>query len=191
MIRPAKPEDYKAIIKIRKLLALDLSRLDNPDYRLKTQKSGFLLPTNLTYPDFNRSMQTYSVFEEEGKIVAYTKVDDKQDVASGSRMLWFEPQWEKLYYDKPHAYLYGIGVTPEARHRGIASEMLKPILKKARNNCPYLFSIVVTSPILNFASVMFHESNDFQRIANVLEPLPLFKSSQYQATLYVKDLGKI
>lgn len=166
MIRKAGPADFEAVIQVREQLALDTGRLDDPVYRLQIQRSGFLLATDLSEEEFAASSANYELAERDGKIIGYIRLESDQDISEDEIAHWNRPEMEEIYYTNPHAYVWGIGVLPEAKGKGVAVGLLEVAEKRARAQAiPWLFSEIVAGPVTNIASMIFHEKNGFQRLA--------------------------
>jgi ribosomal protein S18 acetylase RimI-like enzyme len=188
MIRQAKLSDFDAIVHIRESVALDITRLEDKDYRVQIQRSGFLLPTGLGIEEFRADVSSYSVAEREGQVAGYLRLTEEQEVPPEAEAFWLRPDIRDVYYSRPHAYIWGIGVLPEAKHHGMATEMLQTAERQSRaRNAPWLFSEIVTSPVTNLASLLFHEKYGFERIA-LGEPKQAYGMEGFQNLVYGKRL---
>ena len=189
MIRQAELADFDAIVHIRESVALDVDRLDDTDYRVQIQRDGFLLPTGLSIERFQAEFyQTCSVAEREGQVVGYVRLQEDQDMPPGAEVSWMRPDLKDAYYANPHAGIYGIAVLPEAKQHGVATEMLQAAERQVRaRNVTWLFSEIVTSPVTNLASLIFHEKNGFERVA-LTEPTQAYGMEGFQNLLYGKKL---
>jgi ribosomal protein S18 acetylase RimI-like enzyme len=189
MIRPAELEDFDSIIRIRKASALDMAKLKNTGYRVQVQRSGFLLPIELTFEDFEKNLSNYSVYLDNGRVSGYVRVDTGHDIKPKTKVFWLKEELRQVYFSEPHSYIYGIGVLPETRHKGIATKMMQSVETKTRAlGITYLFSLAVLSPVTNFPSMMLHEKNGFERLVVVLEPISVNDPADYQALMYGKKL---
>ncbi len=56
MIRQAELADFDAITNIREATALDVSKIQDIDYRIEIERSGFLLSTGLSIKDFQKDV---------------------------------------------------------------------------------------------------------------------------------------
>lgn len=166
MIRQARITDFDAVVHIRESTALEIDRLGDADYRVEIQRSGFLLPTGLSIEDFEKNLQDYIVAELEGRVAGYLRLTEEHDISPDTEAFWLRPDLKDVYYSSPHAYIYGIGVLSDVKGHGVAREMLQVAEQRVRaRNIPWLFSVIVTSPVTNIASLLFHEKNGFERVA--------------------------
>jgi len=189
MIRQAELADFDAIVHIRESVALDVDRLDDADYRVQIQRDGFLLPTGLSLERFQAVLPSYSVAEREGQVAGYLRLQENQAMPPEADVFWLRPDLKDAYYSKPHAGIYGIGVLPEAKQHGVATEMLEVAERQVRaRNVTWLFSEIVTSPVTNLASLIFHEKNGFERVA-LTEPTQAYGMEGFQDLLYGKQLS--
>lgn len=193
MIRLGQADDYEAIKKIRSSVGIDHNQLDNREYRLSLQKKGFLLFPSLEESQFEAYRQNlFLVYEDEGDVIGYIvmETEQEQEMEQGSStLIWFRKDIEPIYFSHPHATISVIAVSPATRHKGIGAALLQEVVKriKQRSEISYLFSSVVSSPITNFPSIVFHEKMEFDRIAFTNYP-ELFLLKNYQSILYGKRL---
>ena len=168
---------------------LDPTRLTDPEYRVRLQARGFLLPLALSVDEFCKDAEKYTLFEHEREVLGYMLVDDCQELSTEMDVVWLQRSSQEQYLAKPHADIRGIGVSPEAGRRGVATKLLHATEDRARaRDISHLFSFVVISPVTNVPSVLFHEKNGFDRWT-VLEPCSLFGIDDYQSILYAKSLS--
>jgi ribosomal protein S18 acetylase RimI-like enzyme len=190
MIRHVAQRDYSDILLIKKKLLLDASKINEPSYRVTTEKSGFFLykkPQSMEV-FVNDLEKVYFVYEENGKVKGYVRIDKEQEMARDAYVFWFRPELKDLYFSLPHAAMAGIGLLPEIAHKGIAKELLAAATAEVKKeNISYLFSFIALSPMTNIASMLFHERNGFERIATCTIP-ELFGLKNYQSILYGKKL---
>jgi ribosomal protein S18 acetylase RimI-like enzyme len=85
-------------------------------------------------------------------------------------------------------------VLPQAKQRGVATEMLRAVERQVQaRGVDWVFSFVVVTPVTNFASMMFHEKNGFERAA-ILGPDEYvtengFRLDVFQSFLYGKRVS--
>ena len=116
-------------------------------------------------------------------------LDDLQDLDATMDVFWTKRSSKEQYLAQPHAYIYGIAVSPGTGRRGVATDLLRVVEEQApERGASHLFSSVVTSPITNMPSMLFHEKHGFERWA-VLQPCKLFDMDEYQSVLYAKNLA--
>ena len=189
-VREAQLIDFEPIVRLREQLIIDIGSLSVPEYRLKVEGSGFLLPTELSREDFQHELHKYFVAEDESQhLSGYLKLEDHQELEEGEAINWCKPELEAAYLSKPHADIGGIAVDPQKAGRGIASAMLHIAEGRAvALGNTYLFAFVVSAPIKNLPSMSFHEKNGFERIA-ILKPETLFGIENYQSILYGKKIA--
>ncbi len=188
MIRKAELADFKAITHIKESLALDISRLNNPAYRVQIQRSGFLLLGEPSEKEFASASANYRLFEQDNEIIGYVRLEGEQDISEDDFMYWYRPEMKKLYYAKPHAYVKGIGVLPKLKGQGVAAKLLKASEEQVRaQKIPWLFSEIVASPVTNIASMIFHEKNGFQRVA-IGKPRENSGMQGFYEILYAKQI---
>lgn len=190
MIRQAEMSDFDAIVDVRESVALEVDRLDQPDYRIQVQKNGFLLSTGLTMEEYAADISNYLVAGQE-RVFGYLCLHDYMDVSSEESNLWLRPDAQKAYSTSPYAYIHGVGVWPGVHRAGIASEMLQAAEQKAQaDGASWLFSMIVTSPVTNIASLLFHERNGFERAA-ILEVTEEAGLESFQNLVYAKQLDVV
>lgn len=180
--------DFEAVVHIRDSTALEIDRLNDADYRVEIQRTGFLLPTGLTVDEYRADLSSYLAFEKGGEAIGYLCLHDHIGMSSEEVNFWFRPDLNDAYNSGSYVYIYGIGVLPDTRRLGVASELLKAAENEARKrNASWLFSMIVISPVTNIASMMFHERNDFERAAvlNITEEVGL---KGFQNLVYAKPL---
>lgn len=188
MIRQAEMADFGAITHIRESTALEVSRIQDPEYRVEIERRGFLLPSGLSVEDFQTSIASYDVAEREGQVIGYVRLTEEQDMLPSTKAFWYRPDIKDVYYANPHAYIWGIGVLPEASHHGVGTEMLQAAERQVQaKNIPWLFSEIVIAPVTNIASMLFHEKNGFERIA-LQEPTQAHGMEGFQNLVYGKPL---
>lgn len=189
MIRSAEFSDYKGIVAIRNALALDVLKLDNPQYVAEVEQNGFLLPVGTPQSDFGRSMADYIISEIDGKVAGFLRLDDKQEMTPDEIPHWATPEMEATYWGTPHASIGKIAVAPTMAKRGIAGAMLAEAEQRVKTwGISHLFSFIVTcEPPTNHPSIGFHVKNGFQAVAS-LEPQTAYGIRGYIATLYGKEL---
>ena len=190
MVRQATEHDYSAIKAIKEKLALEVSNLTDLAYKLHVQQQGFLLKSPYTEEDMKTDLQkVYVVYEHEGKVVGYLRIDEEQEMRKEADALWFRPELKDVFFAKPHADIGGIAVLPGDEQKGFASQMLAHVEKELQaKGISYVFSFIVLSPVVNFPSMMFHEKNGFERLALVPAP-ELFVMKNFQSFLYGKKLS--
>lgn len=189
IIRSAETSDYEAVVSIRDVLALDVSRLNEPGYIDAVERSGFLMPVEIPQDDFKKCASDHIVCELGNKVVGFLRLDSSQEMDEEEVPVWVNPDMESLYWDMPHASIGKIAVLPDAGRRGIASSMLTEAERRAKERgASHLFSFIVTcdSPT-NYPSIQFHTRNGFQKMAP-LEPQAAYGIPDYVATLYGKKL---
>lgn len=189
MIRQIRVEDYEKKEALRKKLELDLSRLNNIDYRVEIQRKGFLPAVSPSKEDLEKDInKIWLVNDENGEITASLRIDEEQELMSTTIVSWLKPELKDVYFSQPHASVGFIGVDPNAQERGVGTALLKAAIEKIKaKGIDYLFSFVVLSPLTNFPSMMWHEKNGFERVA-VSSPHPLFGMENYQSFLYGRKL---
>lgn len=189
MIRRATIDDYAAITYLKKTLAVDVTQLENPEYRIATQKRGFLVTKDQSIEAFSKDVEKMSfVYEEGGTVVGYIRIDEEPEMRKETNAYWFKPSMEKIYFSLPHAATGGIAVLPNAAQKGIGSQLLHAAENEVKaKGIPYLFAFVVISPLTNIASILFHERNGYQRFASNTMP-EMFGMKNFQSFLYGKKL---
>lgn len=191
MIRQVTLEDYEQIKSIKNEVGIDRSQLTNPDYKFRLENHGFLLFPEYELTDFTQDLhKIFLVYEEGESIVGYIRVDTEPELATEGNVQWLREDMKPYYFAHPHADLGGIAVSPSAHKKGIGSLLLKAVERELRkDNAPYLFSFIVTSPIKNTPSILFHKKNGFEQIAVINSP-ENFGLNNYQSFLYAKKLNK-
>lgn len=189
MVRQVLPSDYEAFLQIHKETNLSLENLKDPKYKFHIQKNGFLLPSTLTKEHFEKDLgKIHFVYEVNNRAVGFLRIDEEQEMDMSDEVSWLRPDLKDLYFSKPHADIGGLAVLPEFGKTGIATKLLIASIEKIKEkNIPYLFSFVVISPITNFPSMIWHEKNDFERVA-VSNPHTLFDMKNYQSFLFGKKI---
>jgi GNAT superfamily N-acetyltransferase len=189
MIRQATINDFADIKQIKEVLALEVTNLNNLEYKLRVQQKGFLLKSSYTEENMTQDLQKiYLAYEEGGKVIGFVRIDEEQEMSRNADAFWFRPEMKESFFIMPHADLGGISVLPEHEHQGIATKMLGVAEREVKaKGIAYLFSFVVLSPVINFPSIMFHEKNGFDRLACVNAP-ELFEMKNFQSFLYGKKL---
>jgi GNAT superfamily N-acetyltransferase len=187
MIRSAVLDDFEEIVNIKKLLALNIKRLDDDSYKLDIEKNGFLIPSEYTEEEFFTDLtKVFFVNEDHGKINAFIRIDDVQELRKATETDWIKHDLKEIYFSFPHACIGGIAVLPERAHSGIASQMLTAAEREIKSRgYKYLFSSVTSAPIKNYPSIRFHEKNKFEQIA-ITKPHVLFGIENYQSILFAK-----
>src|ERR1035437_6868928 len=117
MLREARISDFAAIAQIKEAVMLDPEKLADPEYRVRLQARGFLLPLPLIADEFHDDVGQYTVFEHEGKVIGYSLVDDGQELDAKMKVFWLYQGLQEQYLAKPHADLRGISVSPETGRR--------------------------------------------------------------------------
>lgn len=187
MIRQATKQDFEEIYKIRQSLGLKRENLTDTEYRRSIEKNGFLLFSELERTEFENDLEKiFLVAEEEGKIVGYIRIDTEQELKDESHATWIRADVKPFYSSHPHADIGGIAVLPGNSHKGIGSCLLEAAEDEVRKKgVAYLFSFVVSAPIINKASIVFHEKHGFERIA-IISVEELFELKNYESILYGK-----
>lgn len=189
MIRQAELADFDAITRIRESTALNVSRIQDANYRVEIERSGFLLPTDLSIEDFQADLPNYIIAEQEVQVVGYLCLRGTQSKSLKEGAFWLRPELESIYFSQPHAAINWVGVLPEAKKHGLATDMLHAAEQQVRaQHIPWLFSAIVMSPVTNIASLLFHEKNGFERIA-LTEPTYDHGMDGFQNLYYGKQLS--
>jgi GNAT superfamily N-acetyltransferase len=189
MIRPAEISDFNAISNIKRSLALEIDRVNDYKYKINIQRKGFLIPSDYTQEehvvDINK---IFLVYEEEGLVKGYIRIDEKQELDQNADVYWFKPEIKKIYFSPLHANIGGIAILADTRRKGIASKLIaRSIEEVKKKNINYLFSFVTLSPFINIPSIILHEKSGFDRIA-VSKPHKLFGMDGYQSFLFGKNI---
>jgi len=192
MVRQIKLQDYEDILHIKESLLLDYSRINESEYRVKSEQAGFFVYKKpQTKEEFVKDLQKiHLVYEENGKVKGYLRIDESPEMKNDKDfdVLWYKPEMRDVYYTLPHAALAGIGLLPEIAKKGIAKELLTTAIAEVKKkDIPYVFAFVVLSPVTNIASLLFHERNGFERIA-CCTASELFDLKNFQSFLYGKKL---
>jgi len=112
----------------------------------------------------------------------------RQSITSDANIHWLRSDLKEAYYAQPHVKINWLGVLPEAKRLGVATEMLRAAEKRLRiQGVPWLFSAIVSAPVTNIASLLFHEKHGFERIA-LTEPVEIWGLAGFQNLHYVKQL---
>jgi N-acetylglutamate synthase-like GNAT family acetyltransferase len=197
MIRQAEQADVDAITRIRESVTIDMGRLDDTDYAVNMQRQGFLFPSGPTQEQLIVELVDYRVVQRDQNIVGFYALHAEQEDLTSEQtgVSWLKPGLEESYFSLPHALLSSVSVESGVRHRGIATEMLEDAEQQARGRgASHLFAFVALTPVTNFASMMFHEKNGFDRAATSSPHLFVadngFQVEGYQFFLYGKHLYK-
>ena len=195
MIRPATAEDYNAIKALREELALDPTQLTDPEYNAQMQTQGFLLPSGLDRSQFGADISGYAIYEE-GVVLGYLFLKSTRTpgmTEDPDSVEWLHPGLKAPYYDPlfPHAYISGVGVSRRASHlgeKGGGGRLLADAEDTARRRgALWLFSMIVSSPIVNQASWRFHEKHGFIPAA-ITKPTQECGLSNFRNLLLAKKL---
>lgn len=189
MIRRATAQDYEAIKSLKQVLGIQREKLRDQQYKFLLQKKGFLLFPDLEKSDFERDLKKFFLVYEINNVVAgYIVIGTEQEMKEESSAYWLNENFKSTYFAHPHADINVIVVSPDANHKGVGTALLKAVEQEIRKqNIPYLFSLVVLSPLTNVPSLLFHEKHGFDRIAITSYP-ELFGIKNYQSILYGKKL---
>ena len=188
MIRQATIDDFPAIQYIRSKVGLQRDLVHVLEYRERVEKQGFLLYPTISSEEYIEEVKKlFLVFVEGERVKGFITIDNKQAINNDSPVFWENLQMKELYFSRPHAYLSGIAVDPEYAKQGIATQLLKEALMRLSKDVAYLFSIVVVSPLNNTPSIMFHEKNDFKRVASI-QYSRRAELDNYQSIVYAKRL---
>ncbi len=190
MIRNATRSDYFAIKHIKEVNGLIVEDLEDIDYKIRIQKSGFLLKGVYPKEQMEKDLQKiYKVYEHNKEVVAFIRVDETQEMKRESNAFWFKPELKEAFFALPHADIGGLAVLPHTTNSGIATKLLEFVIPEiARKSIPYVFSFVVLSPVTNVPSMLFHEKNGFERIAVNTVP-KLFGMKMFQSILYGRKIS--
>ncbi|MFH0750097.1 MAG: GNAT family N-acetyltransferase [Candidatus Gottesmanbacteria bacterium] len=185
MIRIATKGDYGCVKSLKDASALHIEDIKDTSYRLSIEINGFLLNGEYSIEDHIRDLQKiFLVYEYEGKVVGFVRIDDKPEMKETNNIYWFRPAMKSIYFSIPHADIGGIMVATTVRNMGFASMMLQEAIFKIKDkNIKYLFSFVALSPVTNIPSLLFHEKNGFERIA-IVTHASLFHMNHYQSFLF-------
>jgi N-acetylglutamate synthase-like GNAT family acetyltransferase len=195
MIRQAELSDLNDIVRIRESVTIDMDRLDDLEYRVDMQRNGFLLPSGPNAEELREELSQYSVSEHEEQVVGSFYVHADQIIPQEQNVFWLKPNLRDAYYSSPQGRIGGISVSPDSRQKGVATEMLHAAEKRFRaEGIHWLFAFIVLTPVTNFASMMFHEKNGFDRVATsspyLFEAGNGFQIEGYQFMLYGKQLAE-
>lgn len=187
MIRHATQSDFEKIEAIRAPYLLDVDRIEDPDYRWKMQKSGFI--GRMSAVEFAEDLHhLFLVDEDNSGITGYLRIDRDHEYQDNDKKIWLQEKHKKTYFEGHHAEIGMIGVRIDMKGKGMGRSLLEEAMNTLREkDIPFLFSIVVISPLTNFPSMMFHEKQQFQRVA-VSRPHHHFEMDNYQSVLYRKPL---
>lgn len=189
MIRRAVIEDFAACSAITNELSLKPDQLNRYQYRVNIQKQGFLVPVPLIQEKFvERLKNIFLVYEHQDKVVGFIRIDQEQQTGREDHVDWFQSRFKKIYYSEPHRSIGKIAISFHSGHKGVGTKLLDEAIKKIRlSNASYLFSFVIFSPITNIPSIMFHEKNNFTRVAISISRR-LYGMDNFRSILYTKKL---
>lgn len=190
MIRNATRDDYSAIKHIKEVNGLIVENLEDIDYKIRVQKSGFLLRGAYPKEQMEKDLQKiYKVYEHNKEVIAFIRVEEVQEMSRESDTSWLKPELKESFFAMPHAHIGGLAVLSRQTNSGIATKLLNSVIPEIRKKkIPYIFSFVVLSPVTNIPSMLFHEKNGFERIA--LDAVPeLFGMKNFQSILYGKRIS--
>jgi N-acetylglutamate synthase-like GNAT family acetyltransferase len=192
MIRKAEIKDLEQVYALYKEYSLDISRVGQPSYDTKIQKSGFTL--DLTSRDELKdrisSSTLFLVYELAGKIVAY--IDINKEIyfpEKAENIVWFNKGLEREYFHgSKSTVLHYVVVSKNYRNKGIAKELLGNALKALKKKgFKSIFAIITIGSITNCRSVIFHTKAGFTPACITL-PIDLFGLKNYQSLLLYRKI---
>ncbi|HEY9297255.1 MAG TPA: GNAT family N-acetyltransferase [Phormidium sp.] len=127
---------------------------------------GFLL-TQITEDEivksFNNSCRYFVAAKTDGKIVAFVAISPpKISDEMLEKIIWKDEVFKKRVTSDRHFYLERVTTKLDWMGRGVARFMYKEIYQFFPNSFISLF--IVTQPIANTRSLMFHQKQGFEQI---------------------------
>jgi len=130
---------------IKEMLLLDNLRISEPEYRVKTEQSGFFLNKKpQTREEFTNDLhKIHLVYEENGLAKGYLRIDEEQEMSNDIDTFWFKPDLKDTYFLSPHAALGGIGVLPEVAKKGVGTELLNRVIAEVRKKVSLIYFLLL------------------------------------------------
>ena len=124
MIRQAQANDFDSICFILDQLSLQTQKLNDLAYRLQVQQQGFVMPVVLTKDEFQKQLQnTFLVYEFDGKIVGFLRIDEEQEAGAEDFIDWLKPEYKEAYISHAHRCIGKLAVLPSTGRIGIATTL--------------------------------------------------------------------
>jgi len=153
----------------------DIVHLNNLEMENRDGDKGFIMfpldEISLGWIMLNNKMfkngGTITKRDENGKIqgfLMYMKLSGKsaKEIMGVKEIIEYNPNIDL----KKGVFISKVVTHPEYRNMGIARELVEKMVEKT--NPSFIASTVICSPVLNKASVAFHEKNGFQQIVKDL-----------------------
>lgn len=173
MIQFATGSDLDQIIEIQKQNLFDFSQIKNKDYIANIKKTGFFIAPHSLEELKNEQGKILLVKKEKNQVLAY---------------IWINVCLDKYKNSQKTYKIKEIGVLKNYNRNGFGTELLEYSYQFLTDrSVKYLVSSVAFNPVINLASINFHEKHDFDKVA-VSPPLPFLGFKSYQCLIYLKKL---
>lgn len=177
--RKAELEDVAEIVNIHNSNVRD---------RNTSLDRGFLLTTiskDEVVKNLNNSGRYFVATKTNGEIVGFITVSQpKISDEMLNTIIWQDEDFKKKVTSDRHFYLQVTATKPDCMGRGVARFMYEEIYKIFPNSFFSLF--VVTEPITNCRSLMFHQKQGFQQIG-ILKSDRFLDLQNYESVVFFKE----
>ncbi|MEB3150199.1 MAG: GNAT family N-acetyltransferase [Sphaerospermopsis sp.] len=156
-----------------------------------TNDNGFLLAKiseEEVLKNLNNSTQYFIAVNDSDEVVGYLSVSRPKITDDFLNQIVWEDNDSKnkiINHQEQHLYIQVLATKQEYMGKGIAQFMYKSLYEKFPQT---LFSsFIVTKPIFNQRSLIFHEKQDFKHIGTFQSP-QLMDLQNYESILMFKDI---
>ena len=180
IFREADREDIQAIVNIHN---------SHAGGQNTSSEGGFLL-NKITEDEIvkrlKNSVKYFVAATTDGEILGFVGVSQPEiSEEILNEIIWKDEAFKKIVTSDRHFYLQVVATKLDCMGRGVARFMYEEIYKVFPNSFISLF--IVTHPIANNRSLMFHQKQGFEQIGN-LPPTDLFLDLEdYERILLFKE----
>lgn len=149
---------------------------------------GFLL-TKITEDEIlkslNHSGRYFVAAKRDGEIVGFVVIS-KPKISDEmlERIIWENNSFKTKVTSERHFYIQIVATKPDCMGKGVAQFMYESLYKKLPNS--FISVFIVTKPITNNRSLMFHQKQGFEQIGS-LQVDQLLDLQNYESILVFKE----
>lgn len=149
---------------------------------------GFLL-TKITEDEIlkslNHSGRYFVAAKTNGEIIGFVAISQpKISDEMLNKIIWKDEIFKKKVTSERHFYIQIVATKPDYMSRGVAQFMYESLYKKLPTS--FISVFIVTKPIANNRSLMFHQKQDFEQIGS-LQVDQLLDLQNYESILMFKE----
>ena len=183
ILKLTSDSDLRQVVEISNQNLLDFSQINNLEYVVNIEKSGFFIAPCTIKDLINDKNKIVLGIKDNDKVIAYIWVSVNID---NHEYEWFDHDYKNNIIGKETYYLKKIGVAKTHQGKGLGNILLENLGQWLDNkNLKLIVASVAFAPIKNLASIGFNEKHGFKKVA-ISPKVKYMNFSDYQCVLFVK-----